>query len=142
MSDFVFFSSQIFLVVPLVLIANLFPTLSAIFKGILNRFKYLIFTYIFTLIVLYIFSWFAFLFLPHLFKFEVVDNNNNIIVDDADEPIEEYICSSSIQCILYFFNFGLSSGGALDLNLFSFKSNYTYYLRQFFFDLFFFYLLI
>ena len=122
----------------MVLIANLIPTLSAIFKGLFNKFKYLIFVFSYTLLVLYIFSWMAFLFLPNLFKFEVVDKNNEIIVDENDEAIEEYVCSSSVQCILYFLNFGLSSAGELDLNLISFKNNHGYYLRQFFFDIFFF----
>jgi hypothetical protein len=128
--------SSIFLVIPLTLIANLIPTLSAIFKGIFNKLKYLVFIYSYTLIVLYIFSWVGFLFLPHLFKFEVVNKHNEFIVDENQENIEEHVCSSSIQCILYFLNFGLSSGGALDLNLISFKNNYGYYLRQFFFNMF------
>jgi hypothetical protein len=135
---FYYFLSQIFLVIPLILIANLVPTLSAIFKGLFNKFKYLLFIYSYTLIVLYIFSWIAFLFLPYLFKFEVVDKYNENIVDENDEAIEEYVCSSSVQCILYFLNFGLSSGGNLELNLLSFKNNYGFYLRQFFFDIFFF----
>ena len=135
---FYYLFSQIFLVIPLILVANLVPTLSAIFKGLLDKFKYLIFLFSYTIIVLYVFSWIGFLFLPNLFRFEVVDKFNENIVDENDEPIEEYICSSSIQCILYFINFGLSSGGALDLNLISFKNTYGYYLRQFFFDIFFF----
>ena len=130
--------SPIFLVIPLILIANLVPTLSAIFKGLYYNLKYLIFLYSYTLIVLYIFSWIGFLFLPHLFRFEVVDKSNETIVDENQESIEEMVCSSSIQCILYFLNFGLSSGGALDLNLISFKNSYGFYLRQFFFDMFFF----
>ena len=130
--------SQIFLVIPLILIANLVPTLSAIFKALFSKFRYLLFIYSYTLIVLYIFSWIGFFFLPHLFKFEVVDKNNENIVDENQESIEEFVCSSSIQCILYFLNFGLSSGGALDLNLISFKNNYSHYLRQFFFGMFFF----
>ena len=133
---FYYLFSQIFLIIPLILIANLVPTLSAIFKGLLNKFKYLLFLYSFTLIVLYIFSWIGFLFLPNLFRFEVVDKYNENIVDENDESIEEYVCSSSIQCILYFLNFGLSSGGALGINLISFKNNYGHYLRQFFFDIF------
>ena len=130
--------SKVFIVFPLFLIANLVPTLSAIFKGLFNKFKYLIFIYSYTLVVLYIFSWIGFLFLPHLFKFEVVNKNNEIIVDENQEPIEENVCSSSIQCILYFLNFGLSSVGSLDLNFISFKKNHEFYLRQFFFEVFFF----
>ena len=132
-----FFLSQIFLVIPLILIANLVPTLSAIFKGLFYNLKYLVFLYSYTLIVLYIFSWIGFLFLPHLFRFEVVDKNNEVVTENQ-ETIEENVCSSSIQCILYFLNFGMSSGGAIDLNLISFKNNYGHYLRQFFFSMFFF----
>jgi hypothetical protein len=127
--------SKIFIVFPLLLIANLVPTLSAIFKGLFGKFKYLFFVYSYTLIVLYIFSWIGFLFLPHLFKFEVVDKNNEIIIDQGQEVVEEYVCSSSIQCILYFLNSGLTTSGALDLNLLSFKNDYGFYLRQFFFDM-------
>jgi len=136
-----FFVSQIFLVFPLLLLANLIPTLSAIFKGLMSKFKYLAFVYIYTLLILYIFSWIGFLFLPKLFKFEVVDKYNENLVDENQQIVEENMCSSSIQCFLYFINFGLSSGGALDLNLISFKSNYRYYLRQFFFDIFLFLLI-
>jgi len=136
-----FFVSQIFLVIPLLLVAKLIPTLSAIFIGLFSKFKYLISVYIYTLLVLYIFSWIAFLFLPRLFKFEVVDKNNEYLVDDNQQLIEENVCSSSIQCFLYFLNFGLSSDGPLDLNLISFKSDYGYYLREFFFDIFLFLLI-
>ena len=131
-----FFVSQIFLVLPLLLLAKLIPTLSAIFTGLFSKFKYLVFVYIYTMLVLYIFSWIAFLYIPKLFKIEVVDKYNENIVDNDQELVEENVCSSSIQCFLYFLNFGLSSGGALDLNLISFKNNYGYYLRQFFFDIF------
>ena len=133
-----YFLSEIFLIVPLLLIANLIPTLSAIFEGLINKLQYLIYIYSYTLIALYIFSWIGFLFLPNLFKFEVVNKYNENIVDQNEEIVEEYMCTSSIQCILYFLNFGLSSEGSLDLNLISFKNNYGYYLRQFFFDIFFF----
>ena len=134
---FFYVFSQIFLIIPLLLIANLIPTLSAIFQGLINKIKYLIFLYSYILIILYIFSWIGFLFLPDLFKFEVVNKYNEYIVDENYGITEEYICSSSIQCILYFLNFGLSSGGALGLNLISFKNNYGHFLRQFFFEIFF-----
>ena len=130
--------SKIFIVIPLLLIANLIPTLSAIFIGLFSKFKYLIFVYSYTLIILYIFSWLGFLFLPYLFKFEVINKSNEPIVDENNDIVEEYACSSSIQCILYFLNYGLSSNGYLGLNFISFKNNYGYYLRQFFFEMFFF----
>jgi hypothetical protein len=136
-----FFVSQIFLVIPLLLLAKLIPTLSAIFIGLFSKFKYLISVYIYTLLVLYIFSWIAFLFLPRLFRFEIVNKYNENIVDDNQEIIEENVCSSSIQCFLYFLNYGLSSDGSLDLNLISFKTDYGYYLREFFFDIFLFLLI-
>ena len=68
----------------------------------------------------------------------MVNKHNENIIDQNEEIVEEQMCSSSIQCILYFLNFGLSSGGSLDLNIISFKNNYGYYLRQFFFDMLFF----
>ena len=46
-----------------------------------------------------------------------LDNEINLIYD------KENICSSAISCILYFFNFGISSEGSINMNLISFKNN-------------------
>ena len=67
------------------------------------------------LIILYLFSWFGFFFIPKLFKYEPVNENNEFF------EMEENICSSALSCILYFFNFGISSEGSIDMNLISYK---------------------
>ena len=133
--------SQIFIIFPLILIANLAPTLSAIFKGLLSKKKYLISVFLYLLLILYIFGWTGFFLFPKLFKSEIVDKNNREIIDEDGNQIEEYICSSSLQCLLYFLNYGMISGGDIEMNLISFHHNKGYYLIQFFFRLLFFLLI-
>ena len=65
-----------------------------------------------------------------MFTYEPIDKNNKI------NDNEEYICSSTISCILYFWNFGMTSEGSIEMNLISYKNDTNYYLGQFFFDLF------
>ena len=62
-----------------------------------------------------------------MFTYEPIDKNNEI------NDNEEYICSSTISCILYFWNFGMTSEGSIEMNLFSYKNDTNYYLGQFFF---------
>lgn len=64
---------------------------------------------------------------PQLFQFDVVDKNY--------ELIDDYICSSSWECILYFLNIGMVSGGDLGTSLISLKKNKAY-IGQFFFNMF------
>ena len=66
-----------------------------------------------------------------MFNYEAVNKNNDIVSNNY-----ESICSSSVPCILYFMNFGLSSEGSLEMNLISFKNNLSYYLIQFFYEIF------
>ena len=68
-----------------------------------------------------------------MFTYEAVDKNNELV---SPNYFEESICSSSVPCILYFMNFGLSTEGSIDMNLISFKSNMSYYVLQFFFEIF------
>ena len=102
--------SQIFVIFPLILVANLAPTLSAIFKALLSKKKYLISVFLYLLLILYIFGWIGFFVFPKMFKSEIVDKNNQAIIDEDGNQIEEYICSSSLQCLLYFLNNGMVSG--------------------------------
>ena len=126
------FWSQIFLIAPLFLIFNLFDSLKVIFLLILNKqFLTLILLLFYILLILYIFSWISFFFLPKMLNYEAVNKNNDIVSNNY-----ESICSSSVPCILYFMNFGLSSEGSLEMNLISFKNNLSYYLIQFFYEIF------
>ena len=133
--------SQIFVIFPLILVANLAPTLSAIFKALLSKKKYLISVFLYLLLILYIFGWIGFFVFPKMFKSEIVDKNNQAIIDEDGNQIEEYICSSSLQCLLYFLNNGMVSGGDIEMNLIGFQYDTGYYFIQFFFKLLFFLLI-
>ena len=124
--------SQIFLSFPVLLIAMYFTTLHDIFKAIINKLFQIVSLYLYSFLVLYIFSLIGLFYLPKMFKYEVVNRNNEIIDEDY---LEENICSSSLQCILYFFNYGFSEN-SIEMNLISFKEDSSYYLRQFFFQIF------
>ena len=67
-----------------------------------------------------------------MFKYEAVDKNNEIIDINS---VEENICSSTVPCILYFLNFGFRDN-LMEMNLFSFKNETSYYFIQFFFTIF------
>ena len=125
--------SPIFLVIPVLFIAHIFETILSVFQGIYSRFKHLFAVYIFTFLVIYIFMWFGFLFFGNVFSFTTVNPNNEEL--STVEPF----CTSSIQCLLFFLNFGIRSGGGIGdmLNMASFKDNYSFYLKIFFFEIFF-----
>jgi len=96
---------------------------------------------LYLLLILYIFGWTGFFLFPKLFKSEIVDKNNREIIDEDGNQIEEYICSSSLQCLLYFLNYGMISGGDIEMNLISFHHDKGYYFIQFFLRLLFFLLI-
>ena len=124
--------SQIFFIFPLFLVFNLSETLSTVILLFRNQsFVFLLIT-LFFFLILYIFSWLGFFFLPKMFKYEAVDKNNEIVSLDYTE---ESICSSTIPCILYFLNFGFRDS-FMDQNLFSFKKETGYYFGQLFFNIF------
>ena len=134
-SLFLAFLSQIWFMIPLLLVFNLFESLRVIFISTLfeGQSSYtLILLIIYILLILYIFSWISFFFFPNMFKYEAVDENNE---QTNQNYLEETICSSSVPCFLYFMNVGLSSEGSIEMNLISFKNNTKYYLYQFFFEI-------
>ena len=121
---------QLGLIIPLLLLFNLFDNLLGIIKALFEQLFTLIQLGLYMLIIIYFFSWIGFFYIPRMFTYEPVDKNNEIIDN------EEYICSSAISCILYFWNFGMTSEGSIEMNLISYKNDTNYYLGQFFFDLF------
>ena len=123
------FVLQIFIVFPLIFMFNSFETLFAILRAVFKQIDTILLLGLYMLVILYIFSLFGFFFLPKMFKYESVDNNNEIIFE------EENICSSTISCLLYFINYGMISEGSIDMDLISYKNNYGYYYFQFFFKL-------
>ena len=126
------FWSQIFFILPIFLFFNLSETLSTILLLFYDNSTTLLLIAIFFILILYIFSWIGFFFLPKLFKYEAVDKNNEIINYDYSE---ENICSSTFPCMLYFLNFGFRDS-FMEQNLISYKNELGYYLLQFFFNLF------
>ena len=69
--------------------------------------------------------WFGFMFFGNLFAFDTVNSKNEPV---ATEPF----CTSSIQCLLFFINFGIRSGGGIGdlLGMQSFKDNYIFLKLQ------------
>ena len=126
------FLSQIFFIIPLFLIFNLSETLLTLVFLFAEQLTTLFLIAIYFIIILYIFSWFGFFFLPKMFEYEAYDRNNEMISSDYEK---ERICSSTVPCILYFLNFGFRDS-LMETNLFSFKDEIGYYWRQYFFNLF------
>ena len=121
---------QVFLAFPLFFMFNSSDTLFGITKVLLQQFHTLFLLIFYMIIILYIFSLLGFFYFPKIFKYESVNNDNELVYE------EENICSSTISCILYFFNFGLTSEGSINMNLISYKNNTGNYLAEFFFTVF------
>ena len=121
-----------FLVVPIIFLAHIFPTLWAVFQGVYSRFGNLFGVYIFIYLLIYIFMWIAFLSFGNLFKVDTINSYNDPV---STEPF----CTSSIQCLLFFMNYGIRSGGGIGdlLGTPSFKDNYYFFLQIFFYEIFF-----
>ena len=124
--------SQICFIIPVFFFFNLSETLKTIFLLFTEQSKTLLLISIFFIVILYIYSWIGFFFLPKMFKYEAVDKNNDLV---SLNYTEESICSSTIPCILYFLNFGFRDN-FMDQNLFSFKQETSYYIGQMFFNVF------
>ena len=124
------FHSPLFLVIPILFLAHIFDTLSAIFKGVYSRFGHLFAVYIFTYLTIYIFMWTGFRFFSDLFKVDTINAQNEPV---ATEPF----CTSSIQCLLYFINYGIRSGGGVGdlLGTPSFKDDYWFFMKIFFYEI-------
>ena len=127
---YLLFHSPLFLVIPVLFLAHIFDTLSAIFQGVYSRFGHLFAVYIFTYLTIYIFMWTGFLFFSDLFKFDTINSQNELV---STEPF----CTSSIQCLLFFINYGIRSGGGIGdlLGTPSFKDNYWFFMKVFFYEI-------
>ena len=74
--------------------------------------------------------WTGFLFFSDLFKVDTINAQNEPV---ATEPF----CTSSIQCLLYFINYGIRSGGGVGdlLGTPSFKDDYWFFMKIFFYEI-------
>ena len=120
-----------FLVIPILFVANLSNTLFAIFKAIKLRGKQLGIVLLFTYLIVYLFSWFSFYYFQDDFVY------NDVLNINTGEEIYESFCYSSIQCWLIVVDFGIRSGGGIAdaLHKSSFKTNQKYYFARFIFDM-------
>ena len=127
---YLIFHSPLCLVIPILFLAHIFDTLSAIFKGVYSRFGHLFAVYIFTYLTIYIFMWTGFLFFSDLFKVDTINSQGDPV---STEPF----CSSSIQCLLFFINYGVRSGGGIGdlLGTPSFKDNIWFFMKIFFYEI-------
>ena len=81
--------------------------------------------------------WFALIYLNNYFIFDVVQH-------DHIETFPEYFCNSSIQCLLFIFQYGVSSQSGISnvLNIPSFKSSVPHFIGRFIFDVLFFIIIV
>ena len=127
---YLIFNQSIFIIIQVIFIANLIPTLFAIFSAIMSKFKTMI-TVLFVIYLLtYLFMWIAYFFLSEDFSFLVYNTKTK------KEEIENF-CHSSIQCWMFITNYGVRNGGGIadQLPKDSFKINPKRYLVRFFFDM-------
>ena len=138
--DICFFlvKSSLFLVIPIIFIANIIPTLFDIFKSIKMKFVNMITVLLFTYLVVYLFAWFTFYYMPDLFTFD------EVIEPVTEETVTESYCYSSVQCFLFILNQGVLAGGGIGelLNVVSFKSDTGFFIMRFFYDMLFFILIV
>ena len=74
--------------------------------------------------------WTGFLFFSDLFKVDTINSQGDPL------PTEPF-CTSSIQCLLYFINYGIRSGGGIGdlLGTPSFKENYVFFIKIFIYEI-------
>ena len=124
------FNKSLFIIIQVIFIANLIPTLFAIFSALMSKFKTMI-TVLFVIYLLtYLFMWIAYFFLAEDFSFLVYNTKTK------KEEVENF-CYSSIQCWMFITNYGVRNGGGVadQLPKDSYKINPKRYLVRFFFDL-------
>ena len=120
--------SSLPLIIPMLFVANLSPTLFAIFKSIKTKCLTLITILLFIYLVVYIFMWVTYYFLADNFVL------SDILDIESGSLIEESFCYSSIQCWMFIVDFGIRAGGGIAdaIKKVSFKNDYQYYILRFF----------
>ena len=105
---YLFFKKSLFIIIQVIFIANLIPTLFAIFSALMSKFKTMI-TVLFVIYLLtYLFMWIAYFFLAEDFSFLVYNTKTK------KEEVENF-CYSSIQCWMFITNYGVRNvGGVAD----------------------------
>ena len=129
------FQNNIFLILQIILIINFIPNLLEYFLIIKSNFINILILLLFQIIFVYIFMWFALIYLNNYFIFDVVQY-------DHIEKFPEYFCNSSIQCLLFIFQYGIQNGISNVLNIPSFKTSVSHFIGRFIFDVLFFIIVV
>ena len=127
---YLLFDNSFFLIIEVIFIANLISTLFAIFSALLSKFKTMVTVLFVIYLLVYLFMWVAYFFIPEDFNFTVFNTKTK------DYETENF-CYSSFQCLLFITNYGVRNGGGVadQLPKDSFKVNPIRYLIRFFFDI-------
>jgi hypothetical protein len=102
---------NIFLILPVLFIANLIELLWNIFYAVQLKWKQLVMVLVFTYLLVYFFSWLSFFHLYELFPGE----DASVVRNGTTVP--ESVCTSSIQCWMNMVNYGVRAGGGMGDNL-------------------------
>ena len=120
----------IFVVIPLLFVANLISTVKDTLTGLRIQWKSITFTFGFELFLLFVFMWIAFLFFPEQFQEEAKTADGEDI--DGEEPF----CNSSFQCFMFFISQGLFDDGTHEMigNI-SFRKSPGFFVGMFFYNM-------
>jgi hypothetical protein len=99
-------SNSIFLIVPVVFIADLFDLLTNIVFAIRLKWKQLTLVILFNYLLVYFFSWVEFLYFYKLYTTEV-------FVDSNGTTLNENLCSNAFECWINSINYGVRAGGGI-----------------------------
>ena len=124
----------LFISIPILFIANMNDLLFGILVSIKLRWIHLLLTVLYTYILIYIFSLFAFYYVNKSFKFSDLIN-----ITQKTENNTENMCDSILQCLLTMISYGSRSGGGIgDIIIkLSFMGDIKSFVIRFFFDVFF-----
>ena len=130
--------SSLFLVVQTLFIANIIETLFNIFKAMKMKFLSIIIVLIFDFIIVYLFMWFSYFYFSDFFHFD------QILDRESHEKIPEPFCYSSLQCLLFMIQKGITQGGGIGevIDKVSYYHDIPFFIMRFFYDMLFFIIII
>jgi hypothetical protein len=102
--------NAIFLIIPVLFIANLSVLLNDIVYAVRLKWKQLMLVILFTYLLVYFFSWIGYLYLYKLYDTEV-------FVDSNGSTVNENMCSNAFECWINSINYGVRAGGGIGDNL-------------------------
>ena len=128
---FIIFGSPIFLSIETLLIVGIWRSLLNILRAFTDNFFGLIASLFFSFCMLYIFNWLGIFYFRDDFVFE------EVLEYKSGEYISESFCSSPIQCLLIFMNYGFRYGIAVgDITpVISYKDNAKEFIIRFIYDI-------